>query len=107
MRIDVAYGDEVTAVSLTGRPVAGVVCNLDFGPDDLVKFAAVREFVSGSILPVDPASLRWRTDKNGFSFAFKDGGLLIRRNDRKLYDPRWVRRKGAKLIRDSLAPKKK
>jgi hypothetical protein len=95
-----SYGDEVQARVIGGPDVTGVLVGLDFAADDSLKAAVVR--VGGECYPVDPATVRYAVDKNGFSFSFVGSCLVVRRNDRRLLDPKWVRRKGAKLLRQSL-----
>ena len=106
MLLDLSYGDEVTAIALDGTPVSGVVISLDWGPDDKIKAAAVGSY--GIPRAVRPETIRYAVDRNGFSFSIPNPNtLIIRRNDTKLTQSAWLRRRGVRLLRDSLVPKKR
>ncbi len=99
---DFSYGDEVVAGDVTGTLVG-----LDYGPMDDIINATVRT-PDGQAYAVDPALLALATDRNGFSFSIPDPyTLVIRRNDLSLSQSKWWRRRGLKLLRDSLAPPKR
>lgn len=108
MPLDLSYGDEVTGITVEGQPVSGYLIGLDYAADDTIRAAVVRSAVDGRPYQTDPVSLRFATDRNGFSFSHRDAHtLVIRRNDQKLTNDQWWRRRGLKLLRDSIAPPKR
>ncbi len=109
MIFDFSLGDQVTAMTLDSRSVAGVTCGLDFGQGDSIAYAYVlTDAKDGStMVAVDPTTLRYQVDRNGYWFRLdpKFKTLLVGRNDELLADPAWVRRKGAELLFRSMHPK--
>lgn len=104
-----SHGDEVYAHALKDKSlVRGAIAQLTWGADkegnDIVKGCVVYDDVTELLWSVDPATLRYVTDVNGFYFKGDAvyGSITIGRNDDLLLNKTWVAATGAFLIYQSL-----
>lgn len=107
MVADWTLGDPVVATTVDGRSITGRLAGLTTGAGDAVVEAYVIPGTDGAeMVAVEPGSLRYQTDAQGFAFRFDHrlATLTIRRNDGFVADMAWWRRTGAELLFRSMHP---
>jgi hypothetical protein len=117
MHREFKHGDEVRARTLkgsdqlqieAGNEIIGTLCGLHWGvnkaQEDVLKGAQVFVQHMDTIFPVDPVTIEYVTDDNGFYFQSEPeyGSFTVGRNDNLLLDKTWIRTTGAALLLKSL-----
>jgi hypothetical protein len=111
------HGDEVRARTLSesvellineGDEVIGTLCGMDWGVNkdgqDVIKHAQVFVKHLDAIFPVDPDTIEYITDDNGFYFTSEPqyGSVTVGRNDSLMLDKNWMHAVGARLMYQSM-----
>jgi hypothetical protein len=96
-----AFGDVVKGRTWEGVDFKGRVVGIDYGPGDSIRAIAVQD-AQHRTYDANPSTLRYVTGREGFAFEFTGDVLLVHRNDTRMSDPRWWRRRGAKKLYQAL-----
>lgn len=93
---DFIIGDDVKARTRDGRRIQGVIVGMDFGKDDDILQCIVMNRKTRQSREVEPSTLRYQTDANGFFFKTdpRAATVTVGRNDRKLLDEEWFAKIG-------------